>query len=181
MQERLLQELERASAVSKSDQAYAHMLYLYHYRGGYNNIASLSCQRVFASITVGACFLICTCLIDWHAVAVCAPGECTVVRPHPPGLIGWLFLTTYTLGGLVYGVIARDEYRLLKRARAFYTHTIGIPDNTLHITEWSRIVEVILTLDASLHPIVGLDSVQTTQLIMRNVNYIIMFLFSIYY
>lgn len=47
------------------------MLYLYHYRGGYNNIASLSCQSVFASLTVGVCFfdLHMKMRQSWHAFA----------------------------------------------------------------------------------------------------------------
>ena len=174
MQERLLQELERASASTNSDQAYANMLYLYQYRGGYNNIASLSCQRVFASLTVGVCFLICTCLIDWSSVMRCTPGECRVIEPHLPGLVGCLFLLTYIFGGFVYIVMAREEHRLLKRARVFFTRTLGIPDDSLHIMEWSNIMEIISTLDPPSRPVPHVDIKQMTQLIMRDTNYLIM-------
>jgi hypothetical protein len=84
-------------------------------------------------------------------------------------------MITYTLGGFVYIVMARKEHRLLQRARVFFTHTLGIPDDSLHIMEWSNVMEIISTLDPQSRPVPPrVDIVQMTQLIMRDTNYLTM-------
>lgn len=174
MRERLLQGIDRASVTGSSDQALARMLYRYHYRGGYKNIASLSCQKVVASVTVGVCFFICTCVLDWRGVVSCAPDACTVVRLHLPGPIGCLFLIMYASAGVSFSVIALQNHRLLRRVRDFYMHTLGLPDDVLHVTEWTSVLDVILKLEPRLRPTAALDAVQMTQLVMRDTNYLTM-------
>tara|TARA_B110000046_G_scaffold173301_1_gene195794 strand:- start:29 stop:1594 length:1566 start_codon:yes stop_codon:yes gene_type:complete len=175
MREQLLQELERMSTPNGSEHATARMLYEYHYRGGFANIASLSCRQCVASIIVAGCFLCVACVIDWHGVAACTIDECSVVGLHIPGAVGWLFLVAFTLGAVVYTAAVRDEYRLLKETRTLYTMTVGIPDDTLHVLEWASVVQTFLTLEPPMRPVPCGDIAQLTQLIMRDTNYITMF------
>lgn len=175
MQERLLQELERAVIPTDADQSLAHIMYEYHNRGGFRNNLSLYCQQGIAGLTVGLCFICATCVIDWARVLTCSVDACQIVSVHAPGLFGWLFLVAYAFGGALYAVDSRSKYVMLKRVRTFYTQTIGIPDESLHIIEWTDIAKMFFQLDPSQRLVACNDIAQLTQLVMRDTNYLVMF------
>lgn len=154
---------------------FANAVYQYHHYGGFHAILARAVQQLFTVCIVLVWTATVFCIVDWDGVVRCASDRgCSIVQPHMPNALEAL-LIAIGFGALIFSInrVLRS-WRLMRRVRTLYEHTLGIPDAALHVVAWEEIIARIMALDPAHCPLPQHGAACIAQLIMRDENFLIM-------